>query len=219
MTGPANGGRFPAPATWEPNQEIPVGGTVGIRPKSLRRLFEQGKFWRTRDGEWVRVKDMHPAHRANAARMLLRKASEYAQAVSMADLHTLTAAPDEVVDDAFREDMERTADPEKWIRSTKLYRRLVKGLPVRHAEGVPVHPAGKCQVCDERRETGEIPAEPAPKAAAGACPHGYVGRCTKCADRHGVLRALRRVHALAYEDAPDLLSIVEQVAREMGVKL
>lgn len=133
-----------------------------IRPKSLPRLFAQGKWWRRSSGEWVRVRDMHPAHRANAARLLLRDAADWAQKVAVAELRWMVDAPEDLIVAAYEQDRVRTADPVAWMRSTKLYRRLVKGLPV-----VPVHRGG-CQVCDDRRASGElIPAGPDTGLLAG----------------------------------------------------
>lgn len=157
-----------------------------VRPKSLPKLLAQGKYWRRADGGWVRVKDMHPAHRANAARMLLRDAAEYAQQVAVAELLFTFDTPAEVVEATYVADRERSFDPEGWMRGTKLYRRLVKGLPTDHV--VP------------------------PEANEAATARAATGHAT-AAD------ALRRVGELLYEDAPQALSIVEQVAREMGVKL
>lgn len=193
---------------------------MSIRPQSLPALFAQGKHWRRADGTWVRVKDMHPAHRANAARMLLRDAAEYAQAVSVASLSLSLGAPDEVLESAYQEDMAREASPVAWMRSTKLYRRLVKGLPTIDDDNAPGY-----RVRDARDD--------------GACPHGNVGLCTRCAEEFAQIRALRAV--LAVLDATtDLISknpmaptpagevrfmvqdvrgMVEHAARQIGVTL
>lgn len=120
------------------------------------RLFAQGKLWKTRTGRWVRVKDMSERHRRNTALFLLRDAAEWAQRVSMAELVPAFSSDlsDEAVSALFSADEARTRDPEGWMRSTKLYRRMVKGLP-------PVHPAGTCVVCDQVHGPGGPPTDAA----------------------------------------------------------
>ncbi len=100
-------------------------------PRSIREMFGQGKWWKGRDG-WIRVKDMTPAHRLNAARVLITKAPLYAEAVSWSDFCGMLAfnAPDDVVDSMFHEMGQRDADPAAWMRSTKLYRKITKGVKV-----------------------------------------------------------------------------------------
>lgn len=144
VTGVANGGRFPYavdPGETQCTYDDRIGmhrshcpidhfAAPAVRPKSLPKLLAQGKHWRRADGEWVRVKDMHPAHRANAARLLLRDAAEHARAVSMAELKWVFGAPEDVEARLAEADRARLADPMAWMRSTKLYRRLVKDLPL-----------------------------------------------------------------------------------------
>lgn len=104
-------------------------------PRTYLTYFDQRKWWRQRDGEWFRIKDMHPQHRANAAAWLLRHASPLAAAVSWLETEQLARwitpgmgehARDAVEEAVFRADEVRTADPEAWIESTKLYRSLIK---------------------------------------------------------------------------------------------
>jgi hypothetical protein len=98
-------------------------------PRSLRELFDQGKWWKGRDG-WIRVKDMTPAHRLNAARVLLDRAALYAEAFAWSDYRFAFGAPDEVVDSVFHEMEQRDADPAAWMRNTKLYRKIIKGVKI-----------------------------------------------------------------------------------------
>lgn len=184
MTGPVNGGRFRADGS-------PRSGP-DLRAKSLPELFKQGKYWRQQSGEWVRVKDMHPAHRANAARMLLRDAADYAVKVSTAETTVAFGAPDEVFERALQEDAARTRDPEAWMRSTKLYRRLTKGLPDGMRQFEDPNAAHLPPPSDDLRD---VPAAPPDSRDAGACPHGFVGSvgCNPCNTGSAAADVFRRV--------------------------
>ena len=94
-------------------------------PRTIRALFEQGVWWKGADG-WIRVADMHPTHRLNAAALLRRDAGGYAERVNLSELTLMGRlnAPDEVVDDWIREMEWRHKDPEWWMRSTALHRAL-----------------------------------------------------------------------------------------------
>lgn len=99
-------------------------------PVPLTRVYNQGKVWLPAAGQWIRIKDMTPRHRLNSARMLMRQAETRAMQLGFAELCIMRGAPDVVVDDWLREDGERLNDPQKWMRETKLYRALIKGLQV-----------------------------------------------------------------------------------------
>jgi hypothetical protein len=88
--------------------------------------MRQGKWWRMRGGEWIKIKKMTPAHRANVARLLVRNAAKIEFQDSMSALSYLGEAPDEVVDEVLAESERNAADPQAWVRSTKLYRKLTK---------------------------------------------------------------------------------------------
>lgn len=113
-----------------PEQRIPEDA-----PRGYAGLFRQGKWWKAGDGTWIRVKDMTPSHRANTAVLLLRNASviadrigwiEFAQMSHWISLGMGEMAAEDAEEATFRDDERRTADPEKWLRSTKLYRSLTK---------------------------------------------------------------------------------------------
>lgn len=87
-------------------------------------IYEQGEWWRQKTGEWIRVADMAPSHRANTAAMLLRKATAIAIRRGFAELAVYADAPDDVVDSWLHEDGQRLDDPEAWMRGTALYRAL-----------------------------------------------------------------------------------------------
>lgn len=123
---------------FNPPREVAISGKPidsSKLPKTRRAYFDQGKYWRTADGTWIRVKNMSAAHRANIAAMLIRKAATivdqigYAEVMQLAHWSSLgmgEMAYDSVSADIERADAERTADPEKWMRSTKLFRSLSK---------------------------------------------------------------------------------------------
>jgi hypothetical protein len=98
------------------------------KPHGMAERFRQGEWWRTKEGEWVRIADMEASHRANTARFLIRRAAGYAEAMGFSELVGMQGAPDEVVDEWIRDDSRRMDDPEKWMRSTPLYRALTGGI-------------------------------------------------------------------------------------------
>jgi len=96
-------------------------------PIDLRALYGQGKWWWSAgQSAWMRVKDMHPAHRQNAAAMLVREATNRAARLGAAELALYRSAPDEVWAKWERVLEERNADPVAWMKGTKLYRSLMK---------------------------------------------------------------------------------------------
>jgi hypothetical protein len=103
---------------------------AGFVPREFRvysdivALSNQGKWWRSKDGRYIKVKDMHPAHRANAARMLERNAQYLADVYSCALTAHCYDAPDDVFDSAAHEGDQASSEPIKWIRGTAIYRAL-----------------------------------------------------------------------------------------------
>lgn len=104
------------PAGWVP-REFRIFSDISV-------LIRQGKWWRGKDGRYIKVKDMHPKHRANAARMLERNAGNFAAKFGWAITTHYIDAPDDVMDYACREEDEALADPLRWIRQTAIYRAL-----------------------------------------------------------------------------------------------
>lgn len=97
-------------------------------PRDLAGILRQKKWWRTRDGEWVRVKDMSESHRHNVARLLLRNARAYSEQIYMRDSLLAADAPDGVWNAIVAEAHRRDCDPVGWMRGTKLFRRMSKGM-------------------------------------------------------------------------------------------
>jgi hypothetical protein len=102
------------------------------RVLDLAAKFQQGVWWRTKEGEWLRIAEMGERHRRHTAAMLLRKAAGYVGMMAWSDLAGLTGpfgdAPEEVVDATFHEQAIREQDPEAWVRGTPLYRALLDGI-------------------------------------------------------------------------------------------
>lgn len=104
------------PAGWVP-REFRIFSDISV-------LNDQSKWWRGKDGRYIKVKDMHPKHRANAARMMERNARSIAVSHGAAITRHCADAPDEVWESATREQDEALVDPLKWIRETPIYRAL-----------------------------------------------------------------------------------------------
>lgn len=139
------------------------------RPERVDDRLRQGEWWRTKEGEWVRIADMAPSHRINTARMLLRKSAGYAEAMRWAEFGIMHGAPDEVVDSWLNSDDRRTANTTAWIASTALYKALVAGLAVQSGiddEMMAVADAGRAYVIAEPVKAriaeglAEVPTQP-----------------------------------------------------------
>lgn len=113
--------------------------TTDEHPAGMHALIDQGEWWRTKDGTWVRVTDMARSHRLNTARFLLRGARRYSQALySEASRSMPNWDMDDVSDGVFNalfgvaeaEANRRDADPVSWMVQTELYRAIAEGLAV-----------------------------------------------------------------------------------------
>ena len=97
-------------------------------PRSIAQMMDQGKWWKTADEGWVRIKDLTPAHRLNAAKGMMRAAAtiefQYGWNVTL----MLGNADDGVAGPIMDELDNNSANPRKWLRRTKLYRKMIKGL-------------------------------------------------------------------------------------------
>lgn len=104
--------------------------TTERMPERLRERLDQGEWWRTKQGQWLRIADMQPGHRRNTAAMLLRNATAYELTYSLAELTFMGHAMPEDAEDAIMEaQARRMENPHRWMRETKLYRALLDGLP------------------------------------------------------------------------------------------
>lgn len=111
--------------------------------RAWHKHLRQNTTWIPATGVPVRIAGMDPAWRHNAANWLLKRASSLAFLSSLAELHmddepigtdpygyaVYTRMPLEVEDDLIGETVERCADPEGWLKATRLYQALVKDLP------------------------------------------------------------------------------------------
>jgi hypothetical protein len=97
-------------------------------PRDLAGILRQKKWWRTRTGEWVRVKDMAESHRHNVARLLLRNARAYSDQIYMRESLIAADAPDGVWNAIEADAHRRDSDPVGWMRRTKLFRQMSKGM-------------------------------------------------------------------------------------------
>jgi hypothetical protein len=95
-------------------------------PKSWRETLAQDTYWKTTD-EWVRIADMTPAARTHAARLMLAKAERIEGIVEWEEMRLLGDAPDDVYASFEYAWDRRSADPQRWLRDTALYRALTAG--------------------------------------------------------------------------------------------
>lgn len=63
-----------------------------------------------------------------AATILIEGARTFADAVETSEAIAFGDAPDEVWNEWERESSQRAADPQAWMRTTKLYRKLTKKI-------------------------------------------------------------------------------------------
>lgn len=94
-------------------------------PRNVVELFDQGHWWRAKDGQWLAIGSMAPEYRYNTTRMLERHAAAYQLRYEMAWLSIMTrlAIGDPDGDDWF------IADATTWLRRTALFRALQAHLP------------------------------------------------------------------------------------------
>lgn len=103
---------------------FPPANPPGV-PRTWHAYLNQGEWWKTQADEWVRIADMTPGHRANAAALMQRAAASIEMRYGISMLGLYANAPDDVIDAFLVEDARRQGDPERWIRSTVLYRALI----------------------------------------------------------------------------------------------
>jgi hypothetical protein len=92
----------------------------GTEEVSFFDILEQGKWWRTSDATWVRVREMELRHAFFTLALLERKAPDLAVRYAFAPV--FFDAPDEVQAEL---DM-MVNNPQRWVRSTELYQSLLQ---------------------------------------------------------------------------------------------
>ncbi|HZB31256.1 MAG TPA: hypothetical protein VE465_13915 [Streptosporangiaceae bacterium] len=150
--------------------------------------FNQGEWWVPNGKPPIRVTDMDSAWRHNAAAFLVRRARGYLFYYGAGEIGAIFGAtarevigedngqpvfgrmvslapdPDSRAADALERELEqaweeRGADPEAWMKSTTLYRALVKDLPpdaaelAKHWSDCAIRTAGGECTCWERHLT------------------------------------------------------------------
>lgn len=115
-------------------------------PRQARAWYghlNQSEQWVPATGQPLPIAGMDATWRFNAANWLLKRAKNLAFLYGMGEVLALgdplgtdltgqpvhVEAPPEVEADWDREDRERGADPEAWLKTTELYQALVKDLP------------------------------------------------------------------------------------------
>jgi hypothetical protein len=114
-----------------------IGYSPDGKPFTVTARFDQGEWWRTKDGRWLRIADMDETHRYNTAAMLTRRAAHHAFAYSWAFVGVVGGhdggdmahdALEQISDELNRQAVD---DPEGWLCGTTLYRALTAGLPTK----------------------------------------------------------------------------------------
>lgn len=103
---------------------FPPANPPGV-PRTWHAYLNQGEWWKTQADGWVRIADMTPGHRANAAASMQRAAASIEMRYGISMLGLYANAPDDVLNDALSESEQHQIYPERWIRSTVLYRALI----------------------------------------------------------------------------------------------
>jgi hypothetical protein len=140
------------------------------------RAARQYFSYLNQDEEWVpngkppvRIADMDPSWRYNAARFLARNADTYLFRYDLGELSAVFGDPlspsqGSMAMEAMEEEMDlaqtiRHHDPEAWIKSTPLYQALVKDLPddaaelAKHWSDCAIREDGGACTCWERHVT------------------------------------------------------------------
>jgi hypothetical protein len=150
--------------------------------KSGMSWFEyltQDKQWQPNGKPPVAIADMEPEWRYNAARYLERHAAVIGQRYSLAAtvwFAAITSSPlgpsenaaDGIQSDMEREEAEIARDPVAWIRTTKLHRALVDGLPTKPKKVAALaERARHWSTCPARTGDGDCRCEELQQAEAG----------------------------------------------------
>jgi hypothetical protein len=106
------------------------------KPMNIVSRFDQREWWLTKDGRWLRIAEMEPGYRYNAAAMLMRSAPRQAFGYAMSFAGMVDAHDgDDMAHDALERMAEETwskidDDAEGWLRETALYQALTAGLTI-----------------------------------------------------------------------------------------
>jgi hypothetical protein len=139
----------------------------------------QGEKWQPNGKPAVAIADMDPEWRYNTARYLERHAAVIGQRYSLAQtmwFAAITSSPlgpgenaaDSIEHDIDREEAEIARDPVAWIRTTKLHRALVAGLPTKKRKVTALAERAKhWSTCPARTGRGDCRCEEIQQADAG----------------------------------------------------
>jgi hypothetical protein len=107
--------------------------------RQYHAYLDQGDLWVPNGKPPVRIADMDPAWRHNAAAFMVRNAKGYEFHYSLGEVLSIwggqfaprlgSMSADAVEQGCEEAQAERAADPEAWVKTTQLYRALVKDLP------------------------------------------------------------------------------------------
>lgn len=137
--------------------------------------------------DWVPIAEMDDEWRWNCAQLLVRNAAYHAGRYGWSAYMSMADAPDEVVDWELNAAAQREREPQKWMRTTKLYQALVTGLPAKRRKLATLADRARhyntCQVRTGAGEHGECTCA----AGAGA----------SAADIDAALVVIREIRAAA----------------------
>lgn len=96
------------------------------KPAGARLGVHQGEWWVTAVDEWLRIEEMPLGHVESVMRMLVHRAPSLADREWWRAADYIPGAGDMAADRIEREMDEMMRDPERWLKSTTLYRALKK---------------------------------------------------------------------------------------------
>lgn len=118
-------------------------------------MLRQGKWWRRKNGSWIKVSDMSPGHRYNTAALVMRAAWRYALALAMDAIYSAVShdggdmAQDCLDRDAAEAQHYAMHEPQTPIRRSALYRALTDGLAIQGDGTEPWQKTGRDPVTGE----------------------------------------------------------------------
>lgn len=143
----------------------------------LNEYLRQGEVWKPKDRDPVRIADMDDTWRYNAVRFMQRHAGSLAMKYQAAALNAMWVGAD-FDGHWFDEDQAPTARPERWIKTTKLYRTLLATLPTGDALAALAERARHWSTCPTRQSTEltcSCGAGPAPRIDTELWVRGFLG--------------------------------------------
>lgn len=131
-------GFFPVGPDGKANTNAPPDPRFGVwradgKPLTWQQMLDQGEWWRTRAGDWVRVAELGHDHASNLRFWLENRATalQFRYCMQLLPMAPTATHAGDAFDDMLDEIM--STDPIVWLRTTKLLTAIGARLDAIHA--------------------------------------------------------------------------------------